>query len=112
MDLGLTQHTLAEKLGCWEVTVAAWERNESLPLACRWPSIEAILGPGLVPEQDGLPGHIRAARLRLGLTQEALAMQAGVDIRTVRNVELQIHPPSRRTRQKLDRALGEDHEGH
>ncbi len=58
-----------------------------MPLARRWPAIESALGPGLVPERDGLPGRVLAARLRLGLTQEALAKLAGVDLRTVRNVE-------------------------
>src|SRR6185295_4709226 len=85
MDRGLTQQTLAYRLGCWYQSVARWEQGLSEPLAARWPAIEAVLGPGLVPEQDGLPGRIRVARLRLGLTQEELARQAGVDIRTVRN---------------------------
>jgi transcriptional regulator with XRE-family HTH domain len=106
MDLGLTQRTLAERLGCWSETVAAWERGDSEPLARRWPAIEAALGPGLVPERDGLPGRVRAARLRLGLTQEQLATRAGLDPRTVRNVETGRYRPSHRTAERLQAALG------
>lgn len=106
MNLGLTQQTLAERLGCWYQTVAAWERDESIPLAGRWPAIEALLGPGLVPEQGGLPGRIRGARLRLGLTQEELAKQAGLNVRTVRNAELGARSPSRLTLRRLGAVLG------
>jgi transcriptional regulator with XRE-family HTH domain len=107
MDRGLTQQTLADRLGCCYQSVAGWERDENVPLAVRWPAIEAVLGPGLVPEQVGLPGRIRAARLRLGLTQEELARRVEVDIRTVRNTELGIHPPSRCTLKKFDDLLGD-----
>jgi transcriptional regulator with XRE-family HTH domain len=106
MDLGLTQQTLAKKLGCWYQSVARWERDLSEPLAARWPAIEGILGVGLVPERDGLPGRIRAARLRLGLTQEQVAARAGLDPRTVRNVETGRHRPSRRTAERLAGVLG------
>jgi transcriptional regulator with XRE-family HTH domain len=106
MDLGLTQRTLAERLGCWAETVAAWERGQSEPLARRWPAIERVLGPGFVPERDGLPGRVRAARLRLGLTQEELARRAGVDVRTVRNAETGRRRPSLRTLGRLAEVLG------
>jgi transcriptional regulator with XRE-family HTH domain len=106
MDRGLTQRTLAVQLGCWSETVAAWERGPSEPLAKRWPAIERVLGPGLVPEQDGLPGRVRAVRLRLGLTQEQVAARAGLDPRTVRNVETGRHRPSRRTLGRLVEVLG------
>lgn len=106
MDLGLTQHTLAQRLACWSQTVASWEQDQSLPLAGRWPTIEALLGPGLVPEQEGLPGRIRAARLRLGLTQEELARQAMLDVRTVRNAEVGARSPSRITLKRLGVVLG------
>jgi transcriptional regulator with XRE-family HTH domain len=106
MNQGLTQRTLAERLDCRPETVAAWERDESEPLARRWPAIEAALGVGLVPERDGLPGRVRAARLRLGLTQEQLAGRAGLDPRTLRNVETGRYRPSRRTAERLGEALG------
>lgn len=106
MDLGLTQRTLAERLGCWSVTVAAWERGDSEPLARRWPAIERVLGPGLVPERNSLPGRVKAARLRLGLTQEQVAARAKLDPRTVRNVEAGRHRPSRRTLGRLAEVLG------
>ena len=106
MDLGLTQRTLAERLGCYAETVAAWERDESAPLARRWPTIETALGPGLVPERDGFPGRVRAARLRLGLTQEQVATRAGLDPKTIRNVETGRCRPSRRTARRLKEVLG------
>jgi transcriptional regulator with XRE-family HTH domain len=107
MNQGLTQRTLAERLDCRPETVAAWERDESEPLARRWPAIEAALGVGLVPERDGLPGRVRAARLRLGLTQEQVAARTGLDPQTVRNVETGRHRPSRRTSQWLAGILGQ-----
>jgi len=101
MDLGLTQQTLARWLGCWYQSVASWERDESVPLPRRWPEIEAVLGPGLVPEPPGHPARIRAARLRLGLTQERLAKAAGFDVRTIRNWETGRYRPSRLSLAKL-----------
>ena len=106
MDLGLTQHTLALKLGVGYPAVAAWESGASEPLAARWPAIEAVLGSGLVPERKGFPGRVRAARLRLGLTQEQVAARTGLDLRTVRNVETGRYRPSRRTSQLLAGILG------
>ncbi len=107
MDLGITQRTLAERLGCWYQSVASWERDDSVPLAASWPAIETLLGRGLVPERDGLPGRARTARLRLGLTQERLAEAAGLDVRTIRNVEGGGHAPSRVTLRKLSAVLGD-----
>ena len=107
MDLGLTQQILAQKLGCWYQSVARWERDLSEPLAARWPGIERLLGTGLVPERNGLPGRVRTARLRLGLTQEQVAARTGLDPRTVRNVETGRHRPSRRTLGCLVGLLGQ-----
>jgi transcriptional regulator with XRE-family HTH domain len=106
MDRGLTQRTLAERLGCCPEMVAAWERDESQPLARRWPAIEAVLGPGLVPERDGLPGRVRTARLRLGLTQEQLARLAGLHVRTVWHIERGAFGASRRTLARLRLVIG------
>ncbi len=103
----MTQRTVAERLGCWYQSVASWERDEAAPLAARWPAIEAVLGPGLVPEQDGLPGRARAARLQLGLTQERLAEAARLDVRTIRNTEGGSHAPSRATLCRLSAVLGD-----
>jgi transcriptional regulator with XRE-family HTH domain len=105
MDRGLTQRTLAERLGCWYQSVARWEQDLSEPLAARWSSIEGVLGVGPVPKRDGLPGWTRAARLRLGLTQEALAKRAGVDVRTVRNVERDVGVHRPRTLARIAGAL-------
>ena len=108
MDLGLTQQTLAKRLGCWYQSVASWERDESVPLTGRWPAIEGILGPGLVPQSDGLPGRLRAARLRLGWTQEQLARGAGVHVRTLSNTERGVYRPSKVTLERLRAVLGDE----
>ena len=108
MDRGLTQRTLAERLGCRDQTEAAWERNESEPLSRRWPAIEGVLGPMLLCDRQDLPSRIRAARLRLGMTQEELARRARLDVRTIRNVERGIYRPFRTTKEKLDAVLGSD----
>ncbi|OGU10463.1 MAG: hypothetical protein A2W29_04535 [Gemmatimonadetes bacterium RBG_16_66_8] len=105
MNGGLTQRTLAERLGCWPQSVAAWEWDESEPLAGRWPAIEAVLGPGLVLTGEGIPGRLRASRLSLGLTQQEVAERAGVDVRTVRNAERGVWRPSRLTLAKLGRVF-------
>ena len=105
MDLGLTQRTLAKKLGCLQETVFQWEQDICVPLARRWPRIEALLGTGLVPDQPGLPGRIRTARLRLGLTQAALAVMARVDVRTIRNAERGLHTPNGATSARLQAVL-------
>jgi transcriptional regulator with XRE-family HTH domain len=101
MDLGLTQRTLAKKLACLQETVLQWEQDVCVPLARRWPRIEAVLGAGLVPDPPGLAGRIRAARLQLGLTQAELAAKAGVDVRTIRNAERGLRVPSRATLARL-----------
>lgn len=106
MDLGLTQHTLALRLGLTYRAVAGWESGANVPLSTRWPAIEAVLGSGLVPSREGLPGQIRAARLRLGLTQQNLADRAGVHVRTVRNVEQGTFGPSPVTPARLEGVLG------
>jgi transcriptional regulator with XRE-family HTH domain len=100
-NLGLTQRTLAEQVGCLQETVLQWEQDICMPHARRWPVIEAVLGTGLVSDPPGIAGRIRTARLRLGLTQAELAAKAGVDARTIRNAERGIHVPSRATSSRL-----------
>ena len=107
MDLGLTQQTLATRLGCSYPTIAAWENDGSEPLARQWPAVEIVLGSGLVPDREGLPGRIRTARLRLGLTQQELARRAEVHVRTVRNAEAGKHVPSGLSTQRLRAMLGD-----
>jgi len=107
-DLGLTQHTLANQLGCWYQSVAAWERGFSEPAPTRWPAIESALGAGLVPQREGLAGRVRAARLRLGWTQEELARRAGVNARTVRNTERGSFHPNKGTLERLQDVLQDE----
>jgi DNA-binding XRE family transcriptional regulator len=97
MELGLTQRTLAERLGCCYQSVARWEQDRSEPGPRRWPDLEAVLGPGLMSAREELVGGIKAARLRLGLTQAELARLAGVDERTVRSCERGLRETRRET---------------
>ena len=105
MDRGLTQRTLAVRLGCWPQSVERWERDLNQPGPRRWPALEAVLGPGLLAGPEDLAGRIRTARLRLGLTQVELARRAGVDVRTVRNCERGLRVPRRGTLHRLVRVV-------
>jgi SAM-dependent methyltransferase len=95
------ERTLAERLGCCYQSVARWEQDRNEPGPRRWPGLEAVLGPGLVPSPSDLVGSILAARLRLGLTQVEMARRAGVAPRTVRNCERGVRAPRRETLRKL-----------
>lgn len=106
MDLGLTQGQLAKRLGCLTDSVGAWERGLSEPHVARWPAIVAVLGIRPSPIGERLPERVRAARQALGLTQEELARRAGVDVRTVRNIERAAYRPRCRSRVRVLRALG------
>jgi DNA-binding XRE family transcriptional regulator len=64
-----------------------------------------VLANGLIPERQDLPGKIRAARLRMGLTQVMLAHRAELDVRTVRNTETGRHQPCRSTLARVGRVL-------
>jgi transcriptional regulator with XRE-family HTH domain len=105
LNRGLSQRIVAVRLGCELEAIALWERDACVPLAGRWPAIEALLGTGLVPETACPASRLKAARLRAGLTQAALAGLAGLDLRTVRNAERGHHCPSRITALKLGRVL-------
>jgi len=74
------------------------------PLARQWPAIQNALGVDLVPLEEPRDA-LRTARLRLGLTQEALAVLAGIDVRTVRNSEKGVSGPRQDTRARLQRVL-------
>jgi transcriptional regulator with XRE-family HTH domain len=65
-------------------TVLNWEKSRTVPGARRMAVVCRFLGylPGDVGED--LPGRLRAARQVLGLTQEDMAKQLGVDPGTLR----------------------------
>lgn len=83
LDLGLTQRTLARRLGVREETVHLWERDRTRPLARHFGCLVRFLG--FDPESPGLSmaERLRAARRRTGLTQAELAHRLGLDEGTV-----------------------------
>lgn len=107
MDLGLRQSDLADRLGCTARSVSAWERDVVTPKACQWPTLRAILGEGIDPVAVDLPAQLRAARLRLGLTQKQLANLVGLHERTIRNGEQGRFRPARKTMSRLRQVLGD-----
>ena len=76
---GLRQRDLAEQLGVRVETVANWEKNRGRPLARHYPGIFTFLGFDPAPALDTLAARLRAARLRLGLTQEGMVAKLGLD---------------------------------
>lgn len=105
MDLGLTQESLAQRLGRTTRAVAGWESGLTKPLASSWGVIAEVLGPDLLPEGAEIGSRLRAARWRLGLTQAQLAVRLGLDPRTIRNVERGRYRPSQTTLAGLETIL-------
>jgi transcriptional regulator with XRE-family HTH domain len=65
-----------------------------------------VLGPDVVSGGPDFPARLKAARLRLGLTLEALADRSGVDPRTLRFWEAGAYTPLRRTLAKVEAIVG------
>jgi DNA-binding transcriptional regulator YiaG len=84
LDWGLLQREVAEILGGNATTVRCWEKKRNCPSLPFLPKIAAFLG--YVP-WDGPPRSLgeRIARARkwLGITQETLAREIGVDPATL-----------------------------
>ena len=95
LDLGLEQRTVAEELGVGEETVGPWERGLVRPLARHYGAIVRFLGYDPVPGGRSLPERLRAARVRLGLTQADFAAKVGLDESSVCRWENRSRQPSR-----------------
>lgn len=63
-------------------------------------------GDGQVATEGGVRNHVRAARVRLGLSQQELAARAGVTRQTVSAIEAGLFVPSTAVALRLARALG------
>jgi site-specific DNA recombinase len=82
LDLGLCQSEVAQKIGVSKDTISNWETNRSSPEVCFIPKIYEFLGyaPYNISKYTNLLNKkIRLWREALGLTQEQLAKEAGVD---------------------------------
>jgi transcriptional regulator with XRE-family HTH domain len=87
LDLGLTQRTLARRLGVREETVHLWELDRIRPLARHYGRLVRVLGFDPEPPSHSLAERLRAARRRAGLTQAELARRLGLDEGTVVQME-------------------------
>jgi len=83
LDLGLRQCDLAVQFGVGVMTIGTWESGDAKPLIRFVPQVRAFLGQTESNLPADLPGRIGEIRLRLGLTQEALAKEGGQDERQI-----------------------------
>jgi transcriptional regulator with XRE-family HTH domain len=86
LDLGLRQKDVAQLLGVTTDSVAYWENNRNQPSLRMIPGIIAFLGynPDLdAPADETLGERIIRVRRALGIRQNDLARQLGVDPTTL-----------------------------
>jgi DNA-binding XRE family transcriptional regulator len=107
LDLGLWHRTLAKQLRVRAETVANWELGKAKPLVRHTAGLIRFLGYDPVGAEDSLPGRIRAARRRLGLTQAEVAARLGLDEGTLLDLERGRRKMSRKTRRAVTRLLAE-----
>jgi len=87
-------------------TVTNWERGRTEPAIRCLPAIDRFLGRLQAPPvAASLPGRLREARRRLGLSQARLAALLGVDEGSVAAWERGEHRPMRRCRKILEKFL-------
>jgi transcriptional regulator with XRE-family HTH domain len=86
---------VAERLGVHTETVANWERGHGRPLARHHGAIIRFLGFDPAPPAQTLSERLRATRLRLGLTQEAMGRKLGLDEWSINAWESGRRQPSR-----------------
>ncbi|MEL6705575.1 MAG: helix-turn-helix transcriptional regulator [Bacteroidota bacterium] len=87
MDNGLYITELAKLLGVDQETVINWELRERIPPVHTWPKLIDYLGyyPGPIAS---LPDRILGIRRCLGMSQEALARELGIDPGTLKRARL------------------------
>ena len=79
LDQGLLQREAAEQLGCCAAALHNWERNRTQPKVYLLPRIIDFLGYVPSKPATSFPEALRIARRSAGLSQEQLALRAGVD---------------------------------
>jgi DNA-binding XRE family transcriptional regulator len=87
MDLGLLQREVAKQIGCSKAALVMWEKGYSNPEIRFWPGIIEFLGYDPGPEPRDVPGGLRAARRRLGLSRHKMAVRLEVDSTSIRDWE-------------------------
>ena len=108
LQLGLKQTDVAARLGVSEFSVQGWEARGRAPEDRHYPAILDFLGYEPWPAPQTFGEHLRAARLRRGLSMSAAARVIGTDEENVRMWEASAWRPTSRTFAKLERFLGSD----
>ena len=105
MDLGLTQKRAAQQIGV--VTLWYWEKNYRSPRVCLVPLVIRFLGYCPYLPGQSFPEWLRACRMTLGLSQEQLAKDLGVDGSTVNGWEACQHKPTKKSLSRVKKVLSE-----
>ena len=106
LDLGLQQKEVAKILGVTKDTICNWEKNRTSPSLRSIPKIIKFLGyipydiHGLTPGEE-----IRLLRKCLGLSQEKLAKELGIDPSTLWRWEKGKRKPPKFVQEKLREEL-------
>jgi transcriptional regulator with XRE-family HTH domain len=87
MDLGLRIVDVATALGVSQWTVILWEKRRTAPSAHQIPGLIRFLGYDPFPNGRTLGERVRLTRLRLGVSQAALATRIGLDEGTIGGAE-------------------------
>jgi transcriptional regulator with XRE-family HTH domain len=106
LKLRLSQVETAAQLGVSEATVIEWEVRGTLPADRHYPAIIQFLGeePWSAPQTFG--EHLRAERLRRGLSRSATGQVVGIDQESVRMWEDGCWRPTSRTFSKVEAFFG------
>ena len=90
LDLGLYQKDVAQRLGVTTDSVTNWEKGRSSPRLHLIPKIVEFPGYSPLPdESSSFGGRIIQARRAMGVRQDQLARQLGVDPSTLARWERQ-----------------------
>jgi transcriptional regulator with XRE-family HTH domain len=108
LDLGLLQREVAAQLGVNTASIGNWEINETRPMVHCLPGIIAFLGHNPLPEADDLIGKLKRLRGTLGLTQEKLGQELGIDESTIAGWERGDNTPVGPYRKLLEDFLAAD----
>lgn len=95
------QKDVAQQLGVDENTVYNWEKGRSVPRLHLIPKVAEFLGY-LPPTAESLGATIVATRRALGIQQEALARQLGVDPTTLGRWERNESKPIREHMKQME----------
>jgi transcriptional regulator with XRE-family HTH domain len=105
LDLKLLQRQIADQAGVDGATIANWEGNASSSAIRHIPAIIQFLGYDPLPPALAFSERLASARRRLGLSQRKMAQKLGVDPATLMGWEAGRHHPTKRSLDRIGRAL-------